>query len=688
MAYPARVRTQGLLRLVLFVLLLLAPAACSDAERAPAVTETAAAPAARETRPEPAKPPPKPRGRPLPAFQGTDLDGKPIALSDIVGRRFLLFGFNPEVADARTLGPALAAILLARSEQNFEVVGMAVGTGNETARAFLAEQALDVPVFYDPSGSFQSKLGLRTPVWALVVDADGNLIQGTESFPRDGPDPAGATLAMLQEFLRIPVETPGEAIFGQLPEAPLFTAERLEGGEPFRLASTRGRPLVLIFFLHTCPHCHHALAFFREALDEIPEDVRPGIVGISIVGQSPAVRARLKEDELDFFPVLVDTDHAIRTQYGASAGVPVILLLDSEGRIVERIDGWRDDRDAALMRMQLARVSGQRVPMLLHKTGYSGNDFCGVCHAEEAATWELTNHATAYDTLVRHGADHDGECVSCHVVGYDEPGGFSLARPEPALENVGCETCHGRGGPHLTPDPPAGHDYASACASCHTPEHSVGFEFASFLPQISHAANSAFAGLSAEEKRELLEKRRGHRDVLPKGADYVGSEACQSCHAAEHATWSAQPHARAFETLTAQGEAEAECLTCHTTGWGRGGFPKDGAPADHAALLGVGCESCHGPGGDHVGADAPKRGTILALGDKCDSCVILQICGGCHDDANDPGFEFEVQEKIDLQRHGTIEAGTGKPKSATGASLPAAAVVGLLEQGFAAEPRR
>ena len=31
------------------------------------------------------------------------------------------------------------------------------------------------------------------------------------------------------------------------------------------------------------------------------------------------------------------------------------------------------------------------------------------------------------------------------------------------------------------------------------------------------------------------------------------------------------------------------------------------------------------------------------------------------DDANDAGFEFEVLEKIEKVRHGTIEAGTGKP---------------------------
>ena len=62
-----------------------------------------------------------------------------------------------------------------------------------------------------------------------------------------------------------------------------------------------------------------------------------------------------------------------------------------------------------------------------------------------------------------------------------------------------------------------------------------------------------------------------------------------------------------------------------------------------------------------MGPDAKRIGTIISLGDKCDSCVILQICGRCHDDANDPGFEFEVVEKIERQRHGTIQPGTGRP---------------------------
>jgi hypothetical protein len=278
-----------------------------------------------------------------------------------------------------------------------------------------------------------------------------------------------------------------------------------------------------------------------------------------------------------------------------------------------------------------------------------------VCHEVEHATWEYTQHATAFDTLVAHGDDRDPECVSCHVVGFDRPGGYTLERRPPQLEDVGCESCHGRGGPHLSPDfVPAGASYAQVCQGCHDAKHSLGFDYGTFLPRISHAR---IAALSPAQRAALVADRRKPRDVLPTRAKVVGSDACRSCHPAEFETWSRQPHARAVASLEERGKAnEAECLRCHTTAYGRpGGFPSGGAPADHPDLARVGCESCHGPGGDHVGPDAPKRGTIVSLGDKCDSCVILQICGSCHDDENDPGFRFEVKEKIERQRHGTIE---------------------------------
>ena len=125
-----------------------------------------------------------------------------------------------------------------------------------------------------------------------------------------------------------------------------------------------------------------------------------------------------------------------------------------------------------------------------------------------------------------------------------------------------------------------------------------------------------------------------------------------------------------MKPLVERGEdGKAACLECHTTGYGKtGGFDPALPHAQQPDLARVGCESCHGPGGDHIKPEAKKIGSIISLGDKCDSCVILQICGACHDPENDPDFEFNVDDHIDRQRHGTTEPGTGNPLSETSAA--------------------
>jgi len=621
--------------------------------------------------------------RPLPAFDGRDLDGAAWSTSALLGKRTLLFGFDPSDPTAATVARALARIAGDRASQNFEIVGVAAAADPAAARSLLAQAGLAVRSFSDPASTLARRIGVQGRVWLVLTDSDGNLTFGEEYFPEEGSDPVAAIETVLRDQLRLPGRS--DARFGERPLAPDFTGERLEGGERFRLASLRGKPAIVVFFLHTCPHCHEALRFLKQALGELPEAVRPPLIGISVMNRTWSVQQALKEQGIDFFPVLLDPDASIRSAYGALQGVPVVVLIDGEGRIVSRTEGWSGDRDAALVRMWLAKLTGQRVPMLLSKTGYSGNEVCGVCHESETATWELTNHASAYDTLVRHGVDQKAECVSCHVVGYGKAGGFQIARPDPGLENVGCETCHGRGGPHLSPEPtPAPtHAFEAACLGCHNPVHSLGFDYASFLPRVSHAANLASLALPEAEREKLVSERRAPRkNLLPTASRYVGSEACRSCHADEYAAWSQQPHAHALASLAAKSATgKTDCLQCHTTGFGRpGGFAAGGG---EPAVAAVGCESCHGPGGDHVADGARKQGTIVKLSDKCGSCVILQVCSTCHDEANDPGFEFQVKQKILRQRHGKEKL---EFESETSAGLPRSAELGLLERALGSRP--
>lgn len=141
------------------------------------------------------------------------------------------------------------------------------------------------------------------------------------------------------------------------------------------------------------------------------------------------------------------------------------------------------------------------------------------------------------------------------------------------------------------------------------------------------------------------------------GAAYVSAAKCRMCHATEHKSWQATAHARALETLhgapagrvtelagklgvklAGPADQAKECLSCHVTGQGQpGGYP--GADSTKtAALAGVTCESCHGPGGKHVAAakEAKKAAINGQVGEK--------YCRQCHTPEMSPKFEFAAYQ--------------------------------------------
>ena len=101
-----------------------------------------------------------------------------------------------------------------------------------------------------------------------------------------------------------------------------------------------------------------------------------------------------------------------------------------------------------------------------------------------------------------------------------------------------------------------------------------------------------------------------------RGAEFVSQATCKLCHnRTEQGTqwriWDGSPHRRAFETLlseeskaiakklglAAQPQEAAECLRCHVTS-----YDAETKKIEKALFIedGIQCESCHGPGSNHV----------------------------------------------------------------------------------------
>lgn len=164
-------------------------------------------------------------------------------------------------------------------------------------------------------------------------------------------------------------------------------------------------------------------------------------------------------------------------------------------------------------------------------------------------------------------------------------------------------------------------------------------------------------------------------------AAYVGARKCKKCHLKQSKSWKQGKKAKALEVLLPGNATEIKakfnldsskdyskdesCLACHTTGYGHEGgyFLPD--PADAKAvkkakkLAGVGCESCHGPGGEYVkhhkeimtSKRTYKVEEMYAAGmGKIDETV----CTGCHNEKSatyDPANPFDFKKMMEKGGH-------------------------------------
>jgi hypothetical protein len=119
------------------------------------------------------------------------------------------------------------------------------------------------------------------------------------------------------------------------------------------------------------------------------------------------------------------------------------------------------------------------------------------------------------------------------------------------------------------------------------------------------------------------------------GEEFAGNAACAQCHTEAARVWAESGHSHAMEKLRATGDdADPGCVKCHVVGYGRpGGFE---SPAKTPHLADVGCETCHGPRGEHAAAKREARPIDRKPPAGEGSCV------PCHDGEHDPDFDFET----------------------------------------------
>jgi peroxiredoxin len=111
--------------------------------------------------------------------------------------------------------------------------------------------------------------------------------------------------------------------------APDFELNDLDG-QTVRLSDLRGSVVLLNFWAYWCSPCASEMPFIQQIYEEWQE---AGLVLLSIhVGESAEEAADFVEEYGLTFPVLMDTDGAVATQYGAIS-IPTTFLIDGDGLV-------------------------------------------------------------------------------------------------------------------------------------------------------------------------------------------------------------------------------------------------------------------------------------------------------------------------------------------------------------------
>jgi hypothetical protein len=253
-----------------------------------------------------------------------------------------------------------------------------------------------------------------------------------------------------------------------------------------------------------------------------------------------------------------------------------------------------------------------QAPAALTEQSYVGTNQCFVCHRPQTGTWSETKHAQAFTNLPENYRK-DASCLQCHVTAFGKPAGF-VAGTEKDLLMVGCESCHGPGALHIdaarrfvlaapgeeekiekemretvikAPDD-------SVCIKCHTTQAHGRHPPYHVQPSAQVARNAV-----AQRRPTLHSSHRATSSAPAWHSSRFNIKTCGSCHYERYKQWTTEAHSALSANLPAKYVNDQECSKCHPKADAVLKNPTD-VQAANDNRIGAACESCHGPGLEHV----------------------------------------------------------------------------------------
>ncbi|MHB0977744.1 MAG: hypothetical protein ACYC1U_11270 [Candidatus Aquicultorales bacterium] len=272
--------------------------------------------------------------------------------------------------------------------------------------------------------------------------------------------------------------------------------------------------------------------------------------------------------------------------------------------------------------------------------------FCGVCHGQEYAAWERSEHketgcvgchrrpnalgmigqkAEVLGMVLKYPVGlyrrpvtaevANASCLSCHpsLQNSVSRNGLVMSHKEPDKAGYRCSDCHGdmaHGGLRV-----ADKQYAmSTCMTCHSGDQTANCDLC-HVKRTSVEGRAVPTGWQVTHGKEW-QKMHGMGDVRTCEACHQSGTFCKRCHNTE------MPHASSWlDTHGADAKKNRKgCELCHKQSL---------------------CDSCHGIAMPHEKGFLAKHSSIVEKSGRetCDRCHRPDGCDTCHDRHRHPGID-------------------------------------------------
>ncbi|MCA9423982.1 MAG: redoxin domain-containing protein [Candidatus Omnitrophica bacterium] len=274
-----------------------------------------------------------------------------------------------------------------------------------------------------------------------------------------------------------------------------------------------GQAVAVVFLKPTCGKCTMKLPGVDKSFQTF-KDEGFTVVAVSSAGDKEALAPVAQRYGYDW--IWAQNSGEIKKQLDNHVAFQIVIF-DMAG-----VPRFRIDENDADWKVHLELCIGAAIERALDLSAfpqaYVGSPICGLCHMQEWEQWLGTAHAHSMDSLRKRQNQYKLECVVCHVTGEAGKDVRPWRMTPRELQSVGCEECHGPGGPHRTVPYPGAEIHSteeSSCVRCHDEENSPNWDYETYLAKVVHQGGSE----ASESEVESSPKQNGE-DKDP-GADQV-----------------------------------------------------------------------------------------------------------------------------------------------------------------------